>query len=1047
MKTIISWMVDNHVTSNLLMLLIIFAGIFSIISVKQEIFPEVQMDVVTTEVIYNGASPDEIENSAVRPIEEALSGIDGIRELVSIASENIGIVRAELDYGEDANLIKDEIQAKIDRMTNLPADAEKPSVKVESRVPDVIQIAVSGDTDELTHTKIVRKIKNELLELPEITQVGLSGVKNYELKIEASREKLEEFDLTVSLISETIRRSCLDLPAGKLQTKNGDILLRTKAKGKTKEYYENIILKTSPSGNMLRIKDVAEVSDGFEDSELYSQFDSKPAKMIRVYQTGDNGAIEIADAVKKYIKENKKNMPPGISIDLWQDNSVFLRGRIDLLVRNAVLGLILVIISLTIFLDVRLAFWVNAGIIISFMGSFVVMKITGTSINMVSLFGFIIVLGIVVDDAIVVSENIMTRRMNGDSPEVAAKSGAGNVSVPVIYAVLTTVTAFMPLAFVDGIMGKIMGVIPIVVISVLMFSLYESLLILPSHLSHLKIKNPNKFVKFFGKISQRADKKLYNFIQGRFTSFLKKCLDNRYITVAVSIFILLFTVGMFRAGFIRFNFFPNIEADNIIVTLKMPPGSSFEQTVEVINKVEREAETVKKEFSEQTENGKVFKHIYSIIGEQPSKRRNAPGGKSVFNPSVAEINAELVAPEDRNFSTAEVMNRWREIVGDVAGVKSLIFRSSLMSAGNDIEFQLSSSDSEELDASVAWVKSLLAEYSGVKNIKDDLSEGKFELKFMLKESGRSLGLTVADLARQVRQGFYGEEVLVFQRDQDEVTVAVRFPEDQRNSLGDIENMLIRTPAGGYVPFSEAAEVEYGRGYSTINRMNRGRIITVSADADESSAGVNKLNKDILLKIKQKIKQDFPGVSVKKGGSQKEQKRSVKSLAKGFLAAIFVIYVLLAIPFKSYTQPLIVMTAIPFGIVGALIGHILMGYQVSFVSMLGIVALSGVVVNDSLVLVDYMNIQRKKEGLPMKKAVITAARRRFRPIMLTSVTTFLGLMPMILERSLQARFLVPMAISLGFGIIFATAITLIIVPCGALIMDDIRKIGKKESRYA
>jgi multidrug efflux pump subunit AcrB len=1012
-------------------------------SLKQEIFPEIDMDMVTIEVMYKGASPDEIESSIVQKIEEAIVGVDGVRELTGIASENIGIVKAEVDYGEDVNLIKDDIQTEIDRLTTLPENSEKPVIKIDSRSSEVIQLAVSGNLDEITHTKIIKKIKDDLTALPQITQVGLSGVKDYELKIEVSQDQLDEFGLTISQISAAIRRGSLDLPTGKLETVNGDILLRTKAQGQSKEEYEEIIVKTSPTGNTVKIKDIAKVYDGFEDSDLYSQFDSKPAKLLTIYRTGEQGAIEVAEAVKNYIDDNKKNMPAGVSIDYWQDNSVLLRDRIDLLVRNAILGLILVVISLTLFLDVRLAFWVSMGIIISFMGSFIVMKMTGTSINMISLFGFIIVLGIVVDDAIVVSENIMTHRTNGEPPMKSAKVGAGNVSTPVVYAVLTTVAAFSPLAFVEGMMGKVMGVIPVVVISVLMFSLYESLLILPSHLSHLQIVHPNRFVEFFGKLSHLVDKKLAFFINERFTPFLQKALRNRYTTIAISLFVLMFTIGMFRAGFIKFNFFPNIEADNIVVTLEMPVGSSFEQTMEVINEVEKAAKNVEKEFKGKTKKNEVFKHIYSIIGEQPSKKRGPAATSSTLNPAVAEINVELVGPEERNFSTTSVMNRWREAVGDVAGVKSLIFQSSLMSAGDDISIQLSSPDTDELDKSVSWVKNLLAEYSGVKDIKDNLDEGKLELKFTLKEAGNTLGLTVADLANQVRQGFYGEEVMKIQRGRDEVTIAVRFPKEERNSLGDIEDMLIRTPAGGMVPFTDIAKVKYGRGYSTINRLDRARIITVSADVDETIANPNEINSEVMLKIQQKVKKDYPGVKITKGGAQKEQKRSMMSLVKGFIIAVFVIYMLLAIPFKSYTQPMIVMTAIPFGIVGAVIGHLLMGYQISFISALGIVALSGVVVNDSLVLVDYMNIQHREKGLPMWDAVIIAAQRRFRPIMLTSLTTFLGLMPMILERSLQARFLVPMAISLGFGIIFATGITLIFVPCSAMIMDDIQKMRKKE----
>lgn len=1040
MKKIIAWMVDNHVTTNLIMVLIVFTGIFSVTSIKQEVFPEIDLDRISIEVVYKGASPDEVESSVVSRVEEAVAGVDGVRELTSIASENMGLVNIEIEYGEDVNLVKDRVQTEIDRLSTLPENAEDPVVKVDTRSSQVIQLAVSGNIDEYTHTKLTERIKDELQELPQISQVGLSGVKNYELSIEVSRDKLESYGLTIAQISSAVKASSLDLPGGKLETVDGDILLRTKALGLTREDYEDIIVKTSPNGNHVRVKDIALVKDGFEDSELYSQFDSMPTKLLTVYRTGDEGALDVAEAVKKYIKENEKLMPEGVRISYWQDDSKLLKQRINLLTKNAVYGLILVVISLTLFLDVRLAFWVSMGIIISFMGGFTTMNLLGVSINMISLFAFITVLGIVVDDAIVVSENIMTFRTKNYEAVKSAKIGTFKVATPVVYAVLTTVAAFAPLAFVEGRMGQMMSNIPVVVVSVLLFSLYESLFILPTHLSHLKPESKvNPVVKVFGKISKTVDYYLGRFITGPFARFLEKCLRNRYITIATSIFILLFSLGMFAGGYIKFNFMPSVEGDNMFARLEMPVGTPYERTLEVIKQLENAADIAKEDFVDRSENGKVYEHVFSIIGQQPGVRRgpNRSGGSSI-NPSVAEINIELVDPEIRKFSTSEVMNRWRELVGDIPGIKSLEYQSSIMSAGNDIEMQLSSSDSEELNSAVNWVKSLVAEYDGVKDIKDDLEEGKYELKFKLKDSARTLGLTVSDLAMQVRQAFYGDEVMKIQRGRDEVSVVVRYPEEERNSLGDIEAMLIRTPSGKNVPFSDIAEVRYGRGYSSINRLDRARIISITADVDENKANPNEINRDLVKRIKKGLNEKYRDVRITKGGAQKEQKRSMASLGKGFIVAVFIIYMLLAIPFKSYSQPLIVMTAIPFGIVGAVLGHIIMGYQLSFISALGIVALSGVVVNDSLVLVDFVNIQYRENGFTMWDAVVSAAQRRFRPILLTSLTTFLGLMPMIVETSMQARFLIPMAISLGFGIIFATAITLIFVPSSIMIMDDIHK---------
>ena len=1039
MKKIIYWMTDNHVTTNLMMLLILLIGGISITSLKTEIFPEIDMDKVSVLVKYRGASPDEIEKNIIIKIEEAISAVDGIKDFSSLAAEGSGSLTINIDQDEDANEVKDLIQSEIERITSFPEDAERPEIKLLTRKMPVIQLVLSGDIEERVLTTLGEKVKDELLQLKNITQVGLSGFKNYEISIEVPEEKLKEYNLNFDKIALAVKTGSMDLPGGKVTTENGEISIRTKALGLTKEDYENLIISTDEAGNKIQIKDIAKVIDGFEESDLVSYFDSNPAKILTVYRVGDQDPRKVAQSVKDYINNNQYKLPKGVSMSFWRDDSKLLKARLDLLVRNGILGLILVVISLTLFLEVRLALWVSMGIVISFMGSFAVMSIFGLSINMISLFAFILVLGIVVDDAIVVGENIFTHRGPGITPNKAAKIGASRVAGPVVFAVLTTVAAFAPMLFTEGMMGKMMFQVPVIIISVLTFSLMESLLILPAHLSSLNEK-PSKLIKTIDIISVKVDKLLTLFLKKVYRPVIKKILHNRYLAISIALSLLIISIGMVKAGIIKFNFMPQIESDNIIVRLTMPVGTTISSTEQILRQIENNALEIEKEYIKRNGNEKIFKHIYSIIGEQPSLKIGPHGSTNpIADPAIAEINVELIDAELRDFSTTEVLNKWRDLTDEIPGVKTLLFTSSLLSVGAPISLQLSSSNSTELMECSNYLKKMLKEYKGILDIRDDFAEGKYELKLKLKPAATSLGLTVADLAKQTRQGFYGEEALKIQRDDNEVKIMIKYPKEGRNSLADIENMMIRTKRGIEVPFSEVAEVNFGRGYSRINRQDRNRIITVTANIDEAILNSDEINAVIKSRFDTEVKAKFPNTYFVKAGSQKEQQESMQSLGKGFIIAIFIIYILLAIPFKSYMQPLIIMSAIPFGIIGAVIGHFLMGYELSVMSAMGIVALSGVVVNDSLVFVDYVNKHRHKEKTNMFDAVIVAGMKRFRPIMLTSVTTFLGLMPMIFETSLQAKFLIPMAISLGFGIIFATGITLIFIPSGLLILEDFKTL--------
>ena len=1047
MKQVVEWMSDNHVAANLLMFFIILAGFVSLNSVKVEIFPEVAMDKIQISVVYPGASPEEIEKSICIKIEEQIRSLDGIERIVSIANENVGLVDAEIQLGEDINEIKDKIKSEIDRITTFPESAEEPIIKEAMRRNEVLQVAVFGDTDNKSIKKLAENVRDDLLAIDGITQVDLSGTKEYEISIEISEAKLREYNLSFDQVTAAVRKGSLDLPGGKVSTESGEILLRTKSLAYDQKDYEEIILFSDKNGHIVKIKDIATVVDGFEDADLRSDFNGQPAALVKVFRVGDQSPNEIAAKVKNYVKESKDKMPNGIGIDYWMDQSRILQSRMDLLVRNALQGLTLVVLCLALFLEVRLALWVCAGIIISFIGSFIFMNQYDASINMISLFAFILVIGIVVDDAIVVGENIYTFREAGYKSDEASRKGVRQVVVPVLFSVSTTIVAFTPLLFVDGFMGKFMRVIPIIVISVLFLSLVESMLILPAHLSSLKNKAKLRFFIWVDKYNHRIDKWLEKYIQKKYTPFLRKSLKNRYLMAVISLSVFIFfTIGVIGSGLVEFVFFPKIEGDNMIARVTMPKGTSIDKTREVAERIERAAFRVREETDAQREKDKpsIYRNVYTIIGDQPMIRKSTgdPSSVIVLQSNLAEVNVELLPSEQREFRTNDLTSKWREYVGEIPGIETLTFQSDLLSAGADIQVELSANNFDDLQEAVEILKDSLGTFSGVFDIRDDFEDGKQEFRLKLKESAASFGISLADLARQVRQGFYGDEALRIQRGRDEVKVFVRYPVSERKSLSNISNMRIRTPAGAEVPFYNVAEVEYGRANSKIKRANSKRTIAIIAEVDASKANANAIVSKIEGELIPEIQKTYPSLSYSYEGQQRNQQQAVGSLQTGFMIAMFAIYALLAIPFRSYTQPIVVMLAIPFGLVGAIVGHLIFNISISIMSMFGIVALAGIVVNDSLVLVDFINQHRYDKGESMFEAVVNACQKRFRPILLTSLTTFLGLFPMMLETSVQAQFLIPMALSLGFGVLFATVICLILVPCGIMILDDIENKVKK-----
>ncbi len=1040
----LAWFAGNHVATNLLMFFLLGAGALSLLSVTIEVFPEIDTDTITITVPYRGSTPAEAEEGVCVRVEEAIASIEGIERIRSIAQEGAGVVIAELEENADDREVLDDIKAAVDRIETFPAETEKPIVSESDNRREVLTIVIHGQASERTLKALAEQARDELTALREISQVEVAGVRNYEISIEVSEASLRRYELSFSQVADAVRRSSLDLPAGGVKTEGGEILLRTKGQLYRGREFEEIVVLTRPDGTRLRLAELARVVDGFEDTETSSTFDGSPAALVKVYRVGEEGALQVARAAKEYVDGLSARLPAGVSADTWDDNSIILKQRMSLLLRNARLGLILVFACLTLFLNLRLAFWTTMGIPISFLGGLWLVPQFDVTINMVSLFAFIVVLGIVVDDAIVVGENIYELLQRGVRPLDAAIRGVREMAMPVTFAIVTTVAAFAPLLFVEGNMGKIMRQIPIVVIAVLVMSLVEALLILPAHLAG---ENSffGRFVRPFTSRLEAVQKLVQNglerVIQGPYSKTLELALEWRYATVAIALSALFLMGGLVAGGFIKFSFMPKVDADTMTAFLTMPQGTPAARTKSLLAQIEKAVFEVGREFDadKEDEDPPIIRHVSSTVGEQPTQGGHGPlaqQGPGGDNSHLGEVNVELLGGDERDASSAAMLNRWREIVGEVPGAVSLSFRSNLFAIGDAISVQLAHRDFDTLLAAVSRLQEILAGYPGVKDLGDSFLPGKKELNLQLTPQGRALGLTLSDLARQVRAGFYGEEVQRIQRGRDDIRVMVRYPEEQRASLGDIDDMRVRLAGGVEVPFTTLAEVKEGRGYSVIDRTDRQRVVTVTGDIDEALANANEINRDLRQDVLPRLARDFPGLNYDFEGEQREQGESMRSLGINFVVAQFAIFALLAIPFRSYSQPLIIMSAIPFGLIGAILGHVVMGINLTILSMFGMVALTGVVVNDSLIMIDLVN-RRRAAGVSVDRAIRESGKRRFRPIMLTTATTFLGLSPMILETSMQAKFLVPMAVSLGFGIVFATAITLILIPTLYRILEDLK----------
>jgi len=1034
-KGIIAWFAANHVAANLLMLFIIVAGLVSAMSIRKEMQPKFEIDLVRISVPYLGAAPQEVEEGVVIKIEEAIQDVPGIKRIIGRAFEGNGQVTVEVEPDEDIDQVLNEIKLKVDAISTFPALTEKPVVaKVEFRNP-VILVAIYGDLDDFTRKALGQETRDALMRNPDINNVEFFGNRAYEISIEVSELTLRKYGLTMSEIAQAIRDSSVDLPGGTIKSEGGDIRLRTKGQQYTGQGFADVVLRTFADGTRLTLGDVADIKDGFVETESYGRFNGKPTATLQVTAGNQQNELKTAEAVKDYVAERNKTLPPGVQMDTWIDLSYYLKGRLQMMQDNIISGAILVFIMLSLFLRVKVAFWVIVGLPITFLGALWLMPLWPVTINTISLFGFIMVLGIVVDDAIIIGESVYTKiRSDGHTLDNVIL-GAKRVAIPATFGVLTTIAAFAPMLFVGPPGGVFLEAMSFVVVACLVFSLIESKLILPAHLVGAKIApvdeddlfHPQREIRFrerlprfFLKIQRHVQHGLMAVIHRYYRPLLEKAVDNRGITLSLFLAILILTFGMIASGMTRLIFFPDLPQDFVQVQLEMQSGTAPEVRDSAISRVENTLLEMNEEYNAEHEGEPPLVLHLGVF------TRGETGGS---------IYVEFPRDTGREMTGRKIVNQWRERVGEIPGVKELTFsRAMHIGGGPPLEFRLSGDSFETLEAAAKELEAHLAAYEGVYDINNSYSSGSQELKLKIKPEAEALGLSMQSLGRQVRQAFYGEEVQRIQRGKDELKVMVRYPREERRSIADLENMRIRTPSGDEVPFREVAEVEYGQGYASIERLNRERTVTVSAEVDKESVEPGEIISDINANFIPGLLARYAGVHYGLEGSSLEVGKTMRNLMIAGVVALFLIYALIAIPLHSYSQPLIIMSVIPFGIIGAVVGHIIMGMAMSMFSIFGLIALAGVVVNDSLILVDFIN-KARLEGVPTREAVIQSGLQRFRAIILTSVTTAAGLVPIMMETSTQARFVIPTAVSISYGIMFATVITLFLIPALYMLQID------------
>ncbi len=1018
-KGLIAWFARNHVAANLLMFVVLLTGFISAVTVRTQLMPDLEADRVMIDVVFPGASPGEVESGVVSRLEEAVREIEGIDEMRSFSREGMGSVRLDIELDYDIQVVLEEVKMEVDRIASMPESIEKPSIYRNQHQRGAINVQIWGDLNEKSMKSLAEIVRDEIISLPSVTKADITGARAYEISIELEESRLRQYGLTLDEVARAIRQSSLDLPAGSIRSDSGDILLRTEGQAYDRSDFEQIVLVSRTDGTRLTLRDIAKVSDGFVEQDFFSLFNGQPTIGISVFAIADQNQIDISREVTEYVQQRKGTLPPGIHLDSWLDSTTYLSGTLSMMMFNMFSGVVLVLVILGIFLRLQLAFWVMLGLPIAFLGAFALLPLVGGSVNLLSLFGFILVLGIVVDDAIIIGESVQTTTDRDGHNMENVIMGAKRVAMPATFGVLTTIVAFVPLVLVPGTFGALPAAIGSVVMLCLLFSLVESKLILPAHLASMKplsndTASGNKLLRRY---QSRFAEGLHHVIHDYYEPALGRAIEQRYITVSIFVAMLILALGYVMGPYIKVVFFPNMSSEYIGARVELVEGSSPAQATKVVSEL---ADMLIELNESKDEEDRFLVNVAAFT-------RNSNG----------RVIAELKSIDDLRQSPDEIATQWRGMIGAIADTKSLEISGSRKTHGHgrDIEFKLVSQNTGELEQAAELLEQTLKGFRGVYDIENSNTGNVPEVNLEIKPSAEALGLALSDLAGQVRAAFYGVEAQRIQRGREEVKVMVRYPKTERESLGNLEAMYIRTREGDEVPFMAVANIEKRISPSSIVRSWGKRSVAISANVDKSLTQPGEIVRDILHgDFNDRLKELAPSVKIELGGASQEESEIYKRLLYTGALALFSIYSLMAVPLRSYLQPIIIMGVIPFGMIGALIGHVLVGIDFSALSVYGVIALAGVVVNDSIIMVDFVN-KSVADGVEVSSAAVKAGTERFRAIMLTSLTTFFGLLPILTESSLTAQLVVPMAVSLGFGILFATVITLVLIPCLYVILED------------
>ncbi len=1010
----ISWMARHKVAANLLMMVFLIGGLFFSYSIKKEVFPDFEVDIITISVAYPGTTPAEVEQSVVLAVEEAIDGIDGIDEVTSASKENSGVVSVELITGANKQQVYQDIQQAVDGISTFPSEVESPIVSMTTNQRNVITAILYGDDDEWNLKKRAYELKKRLTAQKNITQVTVSGDRDYEVKIEVKQEILEQYGLTLSDISDKIASESVELSSGIIRADSGDILVRLNERRLYANEFLNIPIVTTDNGSVIKLGNIATITDGFSEDQILTTYNGKLAISLDIYRSGNQTPMEVSEAAKETIDAFNKENAPKLQAVITRDMTDVYNQRLELLLKNGFMGLLLVVIMLGLFLDFKLAMWVAMGIPISFLGAFIFLPMFDISVNMISMFAFIISLGIVVDDAIIVGENIHEYRQRGMDTIKASIEGVKDMAMPLTFAILTNIVAFSPLFFIPGSMGSLFGVIPAVVSAVFIVSWIEAVYILPRHLATTSKKDSSPLVKKMHDKQKRFAQGFDNFIETKYKSFLENSIKHRYITIAIGFAVLLIVLSYAESGRLGFSMMPRVEGNRAVAVARLPVGSPMEKAIEIRDKLVQAGEKINETIDERL-----------LVGYLAMIEENQVRVDFFFDDTLG-----------LDFSVQNFNDRWRGKLGPVIGVDSVRFKSDIGGPGggaSSMSLELSHNDNDVLEKASAELADILSKTEFVTDVEEGYMQGKEEFTITLLPYANSLGISASSIAQQLRSSYYGSEAIRQQRGEHEVKVRVMLLEEQRKSLKDLYKLKITAPNGSLIPLNLLVEFKSGRSYSVINRRDGARVFGINANVvpeENLPQVIAKLNSEVFPQLQN----EFSGLKISFQGRQADTDESMASLIQGFILMLIVVYIMLALPFGSYFQPIIVMIAIPFGVVGAFLGHLLMGYSLSVISVMGIVALAGVVINDTLVLIDYSNKLRAVND-NAHDSIVSAAVRRFRPIFLTTITTFGGLAPMIFEQSIQAKFMIPMAISLGFGILFATLITLVFIPSLYMILED------------